>query len=284
MSALAAPHRAAARPGRPAGPRVRLSPTLTISAVVLVGILGAWEAIVQIARIPPILFPAPSRVFTALIRGLSDTGRAGYYGHAAVTLEEALLGFAIGSVLGLALAVVIAQARIVEQVLYPYIVMFQSLPKTAIAPLFIVWFGFGLASKILLSVTVTFFPVMIGALAGFRAVDRDRLDLMRSLNASRWLTFRLVVFPGALPYIFAGLDIALVYSVVSAIVGEFVGGQAGLGVLILNMNQGLDIAGVFSVLLILSLMGWALSLLLKLVRVRLLFWAETGADEMGGLL
>jgi NitT/TauT family transport system permease protein len=159
-----------------------------------------------------------------------------------------------------------------DDLLRPYIAAFQSLPKVAIAPIIVTWLGFGLLSKVAIVCLITFFPVLVTSLAGFRATDIDRIDLMRSLSATRWQIFIKVKFPGALPYIFAGLDMAAAFAVVGAIVGEFVGAQMGLGVLILQMEAQLDTAGSFAVFIVLSLLGITLTALLRLVRRRLLAW------------
>jgi NitT/TauT family transport system permease protein len=162
----------------------------------------------------------------------------------------------------------------VEQTIYPYVVALQTLPKIAIAPLIIVWFGFGISSKVVIAAMVGFFPVLVNVIVGLKTIDQSKLDLMRSLNATRWQTFRLVKFPNALPFVFAGLDIAIVFSVLGAIVGEFVGAQRGLGNLILQFNFSLDIAGVFAVLILLSVMGVALHLIMQAIQRRVIFWAE----------
>ena len=156
----------------------------------------------------------------------------------------------------------------------PYIVAFQTLPRIAIAPLFIIWFGHGALSKVTLATLVAFFPVLVNALVGFKSTGRGRLELMRSLKASWAQTFWLVQLPGATPYIFAGLDIALVFSILGVIVAEFVGGQEGLGVLILQSHFAIDVAGVFSVFVVLVIVGLALRGLLQLVGRHFLFWAE----------
>ena len=148
------------------------------------------------------------------------------------------------------------------------------MPKIAIAPLIVVWFGFDTSSKVVIAATVAFFPVLVNVIVGLKTIDAGKLELMRSLNASRWQTFRLVQFPNALPFVFAGLDIAIVFSVLGAIVGEFVGAQRGLGNLILQFNVSLDIAGVFAVLVMLSVMGVALHLVMQAIQKRVIFWAE----------
>ena len=137
-----------------------------------------------------------------------------------------------------------------------------------------VWFGFDTSSKVVIAATVAFFPVLVNVVVGLKTIDAGKLELMRSLRATRWQTFRLVQFPNALPFVFAGLDVAIVFSVLGAIVGEFVGAQRGLGNLILQFNMTLDIAGVFAVLIMLSLMGVTLHLIMQAIQRRIIFWAE----------
>src|SRR5207247_11237305 len=144
----------------------------------------------------------------------------------------------------------------------------------ALPPLTGVWVGVGSSSEGISAATVASLPVLVNEIVGLKAIDAAKLDLMRSLRASRWQTFRLVTFPNALPFVFAGLDIAIVFSVLGAIVGEFVGAQRGLGNLILQFNFSLDIAGVFAVLILLSALGVALHLIMQAVQKRVIFWAE----------
>jgi NitT/TauT family transport system permease protein len=250
---------------------MRNRPHVLLIPLVFVVFVGSWEWVVRAWNIPEFLVPAPSTVASALARGI----RSGLYiANFWVTLCEALLGFVIAAVAGTMMGAVIAQFRVMEQTFYPYLVALQTLPKIAIAPLIIVWFGFGISSKVIIAATVAFFPVLVNVIVGLKTIDPAKLDLMRSLRASRWQTFRLVTFPNALPFVFAGLDIAVVFSVLGAIVGEFVGAQKGLGNLILQFNFSLDIAGVFAVLILLSAMGVALHLIMQAVQKHVIFWAE----------
>jgi NitT/TauT family transport system permease protein len=280
LSALAAERAAGARPAEHSAwaemredPAlfVRNRPQVMLIPLVFVLFVALWEWAVRAWNIPNFLVPAPSTVAGALARGF----RSGLYlTNFWITLVEALAGFVIAAVAGIVLGAVIAQFRLVERTFYPYLVALQTLPKIAIAPLVIVWFGFGLSSKVIIAATVAFFPVLVNVIVGLKTVDPAKLDLMRSLRASRWQTFRLVTFPNALPFVFAGLDIAIVFSVLGAIVGEFVGAQRGLGNLILQFNFSLDIAGVFAVLILLSVMGVALHLIMQAVQRHVIFWAE----------
>jgi NitT/TauT family transport system permease protein len=246
-------------------------PQIVLIPLVFVVFVSLWEGVVRWLEVPPFIAPAPSAVLASLIGGLKSRL---YLEHFWVTLYETLLGFLIAACSGIVLGAVIAQFRLVEQTMYPYLVALQTLPKIAIAPLIIVWFGFGISSKVVIAAMVGFFPVLVNVIVGLKTVDQSKLDLMRSLNATRWQTFRLVKFPNALPFVFAGLDIAIVFSVLGAIVGEFVGAQRGLGNLILQFNFGLDIAGVFAVMILLSIMGVVLHLIMLFIQRRVIFWAE----------
>jgi NitT/TauT family transport system permease protein len=262
---------------RAPGAFIRQRPHLPLVPLVLVVFVLAWEGIVRAWHIQEFLVPAPSAIGRALMAGL--TSRL-YVDHFGVTLYESLLGFLIAAAAGIACGTVIAQFRVVEQTLYPYLVALQTLPKIAIAPLLIVWLGFGITSKVVIAALVAFFPVLVNVIVGLKTVDASKLDLMRSLDASRWQTFRYVTFPNALPFVFAGLDIAIVFSVLGAIVGEFVGSQRGLGNLILQFHTSLDIAGMFAVLLLLAALGVGLHLLIQAIQRRVIFWAQ--ADHVVG--
>lgn len=241
---------------------------------VFVVLMGSWEALIRLLDVPGFLVPAPSAIVQALWSGLA-TGL--YFSHAAVTMFEAVVGFGIGSLLGLALGTVIVVFPTMERIVYPYVVALQTVPKVAIAPLMVVWFGFGITSKILVVALVSLFPVLVNVMAGLRSIDQDRLDLLGALAASRWQVFRYVRFPNALPFIFAGLNTAIVLAVIGAIVAEFVGSNYGLGFLILQANYQLDIAGAFSLFVVLSVMGVALHGSLKWLERRCVFWINIEA-------
>ena len=188
------------------------------------------------------------------------------------TLGETLLGFVTGCALAFTLGTVIALSRNVEYYLYPIIIMFQAMPKVALAPLILVWFGLGLTSKVVSAALIAFFPLMVNTIVGLRSADEDRVNLMRSLAASRWQIFRMLQLPNAMPYIFAGLEIAMIFSLIGAIVAELVGAERGLGMLMQSMSFTMDVAGQFSILFILSILGLILNGLVTMVRRRVLFW------------
>ena len=262
---------------------MRTRPELVLAPVLLAVIIALWEWGVPFFEVPNYVLPTPSAIVTALWRGL-DAGlmdRGGYWLHTGVTVAEVLLGFFIGSGVGLVLGTIISQFRLLDATLRIYLIAIQSLPKVALAPIVVLWFGFGLTSKVVIICLLTFFPLLVNSMAGFKAVDPERLELMRALGANPWQIFWKVRLPSALPYIFAGLDMAAVFAVVGAIVGEFVGAQRGLGTLILSMNAQMDIAGTFSVFIILSLVGVVLHQTLRRIERRLLFWSGEEMRMMG---
>jgi NitT/TauT family transport system permease protein len=238
--------------------------------------LASWEWAVWAFEIAPYILPAPSAVYSALLRGI---GSGIYLQHMWVTLTETFLGFALGTLLAFLLGTAVALSRRVEYLLYPFIVMFQAMPKVALAPLIVVWFGLGLTSKVINAALVAFFPLMVNTIAGLRSADEDRINLMRSLAATKGQIFWMLQLPNALPYIFAGLEIAMIFALIGAIVAEFVGAERGLGMLIQSMNFNMDVAGQFSVLLILSLIGLLLNGLILFLRRRMLFWDQSRSND-----
>ena len=254
------------------------APKLVLRLLLVVAILATWEIAVRLFGIPAFILPTPSSVAVALWRGTTSML---YVEHLYITVAETLLGFVVGSILALALGTVIALSRRVEYYLYPFVVMFQAMPKVALAPLIIVWFGLGLTSKVAQAAFTAFFPLMVNTIAGLRSADEDRVALMRSLDASEMQIFTMLRVPSAMPFIMAGFEIAMVLSLIGAIVAEFVGAQRGLGMLIMSMTFNMDVAGQFSVLLLLSVLGLILNAIIVAIRRRVLFWdvsQKTAAD------
>ena len=247
--------------------RLRQRPELVLIPAVFVVVVTLWEIVIHQWEVPAYVMPAPSAVLRALIN-------MKFLDNTLYTLTEAMLGFAVASTLGVIIGGLIAQFPLVEKTLYPYLIAIQTTPKVAIAPLFIIWFGFGMTSKVVIAATVSFFPVLVNVISGLKATDPERIELMRSLRASRWQIFWMVKFPSALPIIFAGLNIAIIFSLLGAIVGEFLGSRQGLGNAIMQMNVNLDTAGVFASLFVLSSVGIGLHLLMRTIERKLLFWTE----------
>lgn len=278
LSSEAAP--LSAKPPRPRRTNPLASPRVQ-SILLLITLLGSWEGAVRLFKVPRHLVPPVSDIAIALWRGLA-TGpfaKDGFWYHGGITLAEILLGFFVGGGIGLAIGIVVSQMPRLERLLEPYVAALQSVPKVAVAPIIVVWLGFGISSKVMIICLLTFFPVLVTSIAGFKAVDPDRIDLLRSLSATPWQIFRKAKFPSALPYIFAGLNMAAAFSVVGAVVGEFVGAQAGLGVLILQMEAQADSGGSFAVCVVLSVIGIALTTALRRVQQRVLHWMPADASQ-----
>ena len=258
---------------RPAGllATLREKPEFVCVPLLFVIVVGAWEWAFHFFEVPIYIAPAPSNIWRALVNGL---GSGLLLSNAWYTLAEAMMGFSCAAVAALVLGALIAQSRFLERTLYPYLIAIQTTPKVAIAPLFIIWFGFGMTSKAIMAGVVSFFPILVNVIAGLRSTDHQRIELMRSLRASKWQTFTMVRLPSAAPMIFAGLHIAIIFSILGAIVGEFVGSRKGLGNLIMQMNTNLDTAGVFAALVCLSSMGITLHVLMTWLQRRLLFWVD----------
>jgi NitT/TauT family transport system permease protein len=240
-------------------------------AVSIVVVLLLWESLIRVFSIPSFVFPAPSAVLVSLWRGIVT----GVYPAALLqTLSEILIGALIGAVAGFGFAVIMISSQVLNRLLYPWLVAIQTIPKVAIAPLMLVWFGFGIESKILVVALTSMFPVMINTMAGFRSTDPDQIALVKALCGNKLKLLRFVQFHSALPYIFAGLNTAIVLAVIAAIVAEFVGARAGIGYLILQANFALDLAGVFSLLVVLGALGVTLSLCMRALEKRICFWNQ----------
>jgi NitT/TauT family transport system permease protein len=240
-----------------------------ISLFGFVLLVCAWELAIYLFAIPDYILPAPSAIARSLYNGFAS---GIFIYNLSVTAIQTLAGFFLAAILGTALGAVVAQFDIVERVVYPWLVALQALPKIAIAPLIIIWAGYGISSKIIIVALVAIFPVLVNTIMGLKSCDQGKLDLMRALGAGRWETFRSVRLPNALPFIFAGLNVAIVLAILGSIVGEFVGSKAGLGNLILEANFQFDVARIFAVLVILGAFGVILSKLMGIVQDYFLFW------------
>jgi ABC-type nitrate/sulfonate/bicarbonate transport system permease component len=240
----------------------RFAPVLLIA-----GILAIWELAVRTSGTPRWLLPAPSDVARSLV-----TDRSVLLPNASATLTVVLLGFAVAVAGGILLGVAIYRSRTLERVLYPIVIASQTIPIPALAPLLLVWFGYGLAPKILVTTLVGFFPVVVNTVEGLRATDRDVIALLRSFGASRNMVFRLVEFPSSLPAIFAGARIAAAISVIGAVFAELVGAKAGLGYLMTRAIAQFETPRLVAAIVLLSVMGTGLFALVGLVERVALPW------------
>lgn len=263
----------------PAAPWLTPVRRKALTVAVFVAVVAAWQLVVSALGVSHLIFPGP----VGVARSVYEVFQSGeVWPHLGVTLYEILAGFALGAFAGFVLGALIGQSALLELVLYPYVVAFQTVPKVAVAPLFVLWFGFDTTSKVVITATIVFFPVLANTIVGLRSAPREQIDLMHAFTASGWHVFRMVRLPHALPYVFAGLDIGIVLAVIGAIVGEFVGAQAGLGYLILQRNFSMDAAGMFAILIVLSAIGIVLHGVVKAIARRVVFWADAFTDLSRG--
>jgi NitT/TauT family transport system permease protein len=230
------------------GLRPVILPLVTAAAALLV-----WQIVVTALRIPAVVLPTPLEVANDLWRGLPVLLH-----HAVPTTLESVMAFFTASALGVGLAIAITYSPFLRDMLYPNLVLFQLIPKVALAPLFVVWLGIGSGSRVAFATFVSFFPVVISAAVGFANTEASALRLCRSLTASEWQCFAMVRFPFALPAIFSGMKIAITMAVIGVIIGEFISAQAGLGFYILYASSRMETAVIFATLFVLCVIGVSL--------------------------
>jgi NitT/TauT family transport system permease protein len=243
-----------------------------------VAAFGLWEAGVRIFKVAPYLLPPPSTVVVELLARWPRVLEG-----AVITTQEILAGYLLAVVVSVPLALLITYSRTLESTLYPLIVFLQIVPKIAIAPLFIIWFGFGFIPKLLLVFLLSFFPIVVSSIAGFKSLDPDVMDLARSTGAGEWLMFRKIRLPQALPSIFTGLKVGAALAATAAVVAEFVASNRGLGYLLLEYNGNLETAMVFAVVLVLSAIGLLVYYAVELLERIAIPWhvSHRAAAEMG---
>ena len=258
------------RPETHRGPAVGPALWLVLPPVVaLAAVVAVWEAWTRLADVPVYIVPAPSVVASRLAE------EPGYFaGHAASTLAVAMGGFALGSAAAILYAAVMSQSQLLERALYPLALLVKVVPMLVWGVLFVVWFGFGTTPKVLIAALITFFPVLVNALAGLRAANADYLDLFRSLNASRSQVFWKLRAPGSLPYLFAAFRIAIPLAVIGAFVAEYFTGDRGIGSIISVAHSNLDMPTLYAAVVVLAAMGIALTALTSQVERRVLFWHD----------
>ncbi len=243
------------------------------SILLAIVIALVWEAVIHLFSISTYILPAPSAVFVSLYENAGALLDATW-----VTAMEILLGFVISAVVGIALALFVARFELIGRALYPLIVLFQTVPKVALAPIFILWFGYDLAPKVLLILVIAFFPVTLSMLAGLNSADSGLIALLRSVGASETRILASVRVPTSLPHLMAGLKIALTFSVIGAIVGEFAGSSAGLGYMIQFASTQLETPLVFAALTVVSVIGILFYYLMEYLERFVVPWA---ADRQG---
>jgi NitT/TauT family transport system permease protein len=222
-----------------------LLPPLTFAAII-----ALWSAAIGLFNIPAYLLPGPGSVFSRMVADASML-----WSHSLITLAEILMGFGLTVVTAIPLGLAIALSRVAKQIIYPPLMLMQLVPKIAVAPLFLVWLGFGMESKVLLTVLMTFFPLLLASISGFQILDDRLLYLTQSMGATGWQTFRHLRFPAALPVIFSGIKSSATIAATAAIVAEFVGANRGLGYVLLRGTSTMDIELTFAVLVVLTIIG-----------------------------
>lgn len=239
-------------------------PAIVLSIVVLI----IWEAISRIFKLPQFVLPAPSSIAQILVTRQSALLKAAW-----VTAEEILYGFLLSTLVGMVIAVTIARFERMGKAVYPLMVLFQNVPKIALAPLFILWFGYDLAPKILLIVVMAFFPVALNMLVGLQSADPNLVTLMRTVGATRTEILMRVQIPNSLPYLMSGIKIAITLSVIGAIVGEFAGASAGLGYMIQFASTQMETSLVFAALIQISVLGMFFYYAIEFIEWKYISWA-----------
>jgi NitT/TauT family transport system permease protein len=242
----------------------------------LVILLVVWEIAVRWFEVPVYILPSPTRIAEEFVKYWPRLlVNAGY------TLTEVLIGFAFAIAVGVPLAILVTYSRLAERAVYPLIVATQSIPKVAIAPLLLAWFGYGLAPKVVIVVLLSFFPIVINTVVGLKSASAEMIYLSRSMGASAWQAFWKFRLPQALPNIFAGLKLATVLSVIGAIVAEFLGADKGLGYLIVVAGASFDIARQFASIIVISAIGMIFFAVIGWVERKAIPWKDSAATPAG---
>lgn len=248
------------------GLRVWLPPVLT-----LVIVIAVWHVAVVALHIPNYILPLPGEVFNALQSGFAD---GTLWPHVGYTLLETLAGYAIGCSLAVVLGAALAESETFERFVYPLLIGLQAVPKVALAPLILVWFGFGFSSKLVLVVLICFFPLFINTLVGIRRADPDLVDACRAFSASRLYIFFHVKLPSAAGDIFAGLQVGVSLALIGAVVAEFVSSQQGLGYLVQSSATNMNVSTMFAGVVLLAAIGIAGSQIVRVIHRRVVFWEQ----------
>lgn len=242
---------------------------VAIPLTILLIVLGVWEGLVHLLEMPRYILPAPSKIVVTLF-----AEHAQLLKHTLVTLQEMLLGFLLAVSIGVPLAVLMFEFPALETAFYPYVIGSQTVPVFAIAPLLVLWFGFGIASKVIMAALIVFFAIVLNTLDGLKSTDPDTVNLFRILRASRWQILWKVRIPSALPFIFSGAKIGISISTIGAVIGEWVGAKAGLGYLMLYANGQLQISLVFAAIFCLTLLGLSLFGVMTLLERHVMPWRQ----------
>jgi len=241
----------------------------------LIFIVVAWDLTIRLFRIPAYQIPAPADVVAVLWTDWPELLRQAW-----PTTYATICGFLLSALFGIPVAMLIAGSKTVESYVYPLLVFSQSVPKIAIAPLFVVWFGFGIIPKVISAFLLGFFPVVVSAVQGFKSVDPDMVDLARAMQGSRFHVFRAVNLPHAMPAIFSGLKVSVTLAVVGAVVGEFVGSNSGIGYVLQRSIGTFDLPTMFAALVILALLGVVLFWIVDRIERFVIPWHVSQRDDL----
>ncbi len=246
-------------------------PWITTPLLVVL-LVAAWWIYVDFSKISPFILPSPASVYHAWL-GLLTSKRP--WLDVAMTVYATLFGFLWAVAVGVGLGVLIARVRWLEQTLNPFIVASQVLPKVALVPLFVVWFGFGVTSKVVIAATLAFFPIITNTVLGIKSIDGGHRDVMVSLNATRWQIFRRLELPSSLPFILSGMEVGIVLALIGAVVGEYVGGDVGLGHLLVARMNAFETDGLFAVIIHMTILGFLFYFAISLLRQALIPWHKS---------
>lgn len=239
----------------------------TITAIVI--LLAVWQAVSAFEIVPSYMLPSPVRVAQAFVKEFPLLLE-----HSRVTLTEAFVGLGCGVVIGFVMAVLMDRFEFLYKAFYPLVVLTQTIPTVAIAPLLVLWFGYEMMPKVILIVIVTFFPITVGLLDGFRSADKDAMNLLRSMGAGKFQIFRYIKLPGAMSHFFASLRISAAYSVVGAVISEWLGGFSGLGVYMTRVKQAFAFDKMFAVIFLISFISLLLMKLVDFLQIKCMPWED----------
>lgn len=262
-------------PSKPPLSRDSWLPWITTPALA-VSLLALWQGYVHATGVSPFILPAPAQVWGAW-RELLVSPRA--WAHTGWTVYATLAGFAWALVVGVGLGVLVGRLRWLETTLNPFIVATQVVPKVALVPLFVVWFGFGITSKVIIAAVLAFFPILTNTVLGVKSIDAGHRDVMTSLNATRWQVFRRLELPSALPYILTGMEVGIVLAIIGAIVGEYLGGNAGLGALLIAKMNAYETDALFGVIVHMTILGFVFYFAIVALRRVLIPWHQSETRE-----
>ncbi len=240
--------------------------------LILVAAFVAWDLFVRISGVPDVVLPPPADVMVSLGEVLTT---ADTWTHAYITTFETVAGFLIALAVGVTAGVILGKVAWLELSLRPLVVASQVLPKVALIPLFVVWFGFGMTSKVVISAMLAFFPIMLNVQLGVRSVESGQREVMRALNATRWQTFRHLELKSTMPYVFAGMEVGIVLAIIGAIVGEYLGGSEGLGYMLVSTLNNLDAPAMFATTVLLSALGLLLYFAVNGLKRFVIPWHES---------